>query len=245
MTLSETIKSIAVAKAAASRDPDVEPLFTRGAVEGAINAAKNDIARLTAEVRNLTNQVSGGIFVTGPGTDAFAAIAEDEGGAVTVDAGALYERLTDVVERVLESNASREWRIDIVRALVANLAGLANRLGIAYMKPIDTTKYTRCSLPTRADTLAMVRDVVRTALLDELNGLLLQQDIADAVIKAEYEQNVVPVIVRNAHPDDVVGLGAFTFNKRFVTVTTKEVVEKSDVITAFKHLKPLLKRTTN
>jgi hypothetical protein len=51
--------------------------------------------------------------------------------------------------------------------------------------------------------------------------------------------------VRNAHPDDVVGLGTFTFNKRFVTVTTKEVVEKSDVITAFKHLKPLLKRTTN
>jgi hypothetical protein len=243
MTLIDTVKALNAAKLVAQSEPG-DTALNRVGRETAINGAKADIVRLTKEVKKLTNEVSGGIFVDGPGTSAFAAIAEDEGHAVTVDAGKLYETLADAVETTLSQNSSREWRLDIVRSLMAQLSGLSERLGISYMAGLDTTKYNRTLLATRDDTLAMVRDVVRKAVGDDLNGLLLQTEVADAVIKSEYAQAVVPVIVINAHPDDVTGLGNYAFNKRFITTTTKEEVAKSDVITAFKHLKPLLKRNS-
>jgi hypothetical protein len=242
-TLSEAVKAIATAKTAASQEVSYNPI-DHTASEMAIQMAKNDLVFLSKEVKHLTNKVSGGIFVDGPTAKEFAAVAEDEGGAVTVDAGEVYEVLTDAVERTLTQNNSREWRLDIIHALMGNLAGLGQRLGIAYMAGLNTTKYTRSLLATRADTLAMVRDVVRAAVGDDLNGLKLQQDIADAVIKAECEQNVLPVVVLNAHPDDVTGLGSYVFSGRYIKTTTKEELLKEDVITAFKHLKPLLKRNS-
>jgi hypothetical protein len=247
MNLTETIKELDTAKAASLRDPDLEPPFTRGAVEGSVNAAKNDIVRLRKEVKLLTNATAGGIFLLkstpeGRAQEDFIIIAEDEGGAVTVDGGELYQVLTDAVERVMANNNSREWRIDITHALMAQLSGLGQRLGISYMAGLDTSKYIRSTLPTRDDVLAMVRDIVRKAVGDDLNGLKLQQDIADAVIKAEHVQNVVPVVVINTFPEDIPTLGNYVFGTRFVTATTKETTEKSDVIAVFKHLKPLLKR---
>jgi hypothetical protein len=242
MNLSETMKKMLAARKVVEVgiNPD-NPSYLALGRELLLNQAKAEVRELTVELTKIIENVSGGVFISGPGAQKFADLAEDEG-AVVVDASALYTTIADPVERVLVTS-DRYWRIDCLQAMYGVLSKYADKLGIRWMKPLDTSKYVDARLLTREDTVQAVRNIVRTALADDLNVMVLKSDVVEKIIKDEYNLNVVPVIVLNATADEIPGL-ATAFGNRSITVTAKENAEKNDVITAFLHLKPQFKKTT-
>jgi hypothetical protein len=244
MNLSETMKKLVAAKAEVDAGVDIDsPPHLIAGRELRLNEAKVVVRDLTIEVRNMVQYVSGGIFVGGPGAQKFADIAADEGNAIVVDGGLMYRELADAADKCLNAS-ERNWRFDVLQAMFNVMTKYADRLGIRWMKPMNATKYIDAHLETYAQVLAVVYDMVDEALGDDLNVMLLRDDIVRKVIETEHDKQVIPVVVLGLPPAKFAPIGAALFQGRFITVNTKEEVEKNDVITAFKHLKPhFIKKT--
>ena len=94
---------------------------------------------------------------------------------------------------------------------------------------------------------AEIKRLVESVVGNELNGVYLRRSISFKALASDTVQNVVPVVVLDATPQEQEWLGSYLFAGTYVDVNVENPnVEKNVVISAFKKLKTAIKaRRTN
>jgi len=182
---------------------------------------------------------AGGIFVAGPGAEAFAKLAVEEGPAIVLDAAEMYKKVAEAWYPTVR--VDKVFALDCLMSFLNGLGSLLPPLGISRVSPPDFGKHLGRKVEDIQDAIDISRDVIRETVGDDLNGLYLNHRLTEEVVKADWDMTIVPVVVINAVLDEVKskdGLFNGLFYGRNVGVAAKETtVEKEEVLAAFKTLR--------
>lgn len=239
--ISETMKRYVAVKADAAMDPDACDMHVRAGVEMRRNLARAEVERLARDIRGLVEEDSAAIILTGPPANqaAFAAIAEDDGGAVCVSATELYEEVAKFIEPHLRSRA---FGTEAGAAMQQALTQLAVRFQVqSYVMPY-VHQYFGNAVADTTVLVDIVRKLIRGADGDEFNALYISHKVFEHVIATEYESDAVTVVVTGASAEEIDGLAAALFSRHTLTVEVKDPPEQNDIVLVARRLKPFFQR---
>jgi len=202
MNISEIHKELQETREEATRDISNAPFATRTGLQGRKNAAINKVAVLEEQLRRAVIENSVAVFLYGDkeAQQEFAAVAEDEGKAITVSAYALFERLAKPIEenlkitKTLNVNHAVMFNNELSKVL-HELQATFSGPGIGFGSILSGTDDVK-NLPK------LLKGLFDRSGLTELNTLYVQREVANRALKDDYDQNVVPVIVTGAYDDD-------------------------------------------
>lgn len=189
------------------------------------------------------------IFVEGPvaAVEAFAKEAEEIGKTVTVDALALYKRLT--TRAVIDP--SGRLTLEQCIAIGTEFANVAMEEGF-FGYNAQAMNFTNLYGPTfhsQDEVLVSVRDTVRKNAGDMFCAQFVLKQIVDKAFAAEATSSPLPCVILNASGDEQAALNSFVFGVRTVGVALSpdatEEMAKTFVPKAFGGLKKLLRSLTN
>jgi hypothetical protein len=213
---------------------------------GLKNAAAQSYMETYALLRTNIAEHSGGIFVTGPGAQSFAAIAEDEAPALVLDAAEMYDGIAKVWFPTVR--VDKVFAVDSLPSFMMGLNEVLFNLGVRRIIPPDFGKRFGTPVTSFEDAVNLTREILRTTLGDDLNVLYLRSRLTDKAIAAEWDLKFITVVVLNATLDETHAGTLFndlffsgTTVARSIPVETKnETAEKNDVLIACRHLRAKL-----
>lgn len=200
----------------------------------ALQAYQETFAVLRAAIGNH----AGGIFVVGPGAAAFAALAEEEGPAITLDASRMYREVAEAWFSTVR--VDKVFALDCLISFLNGLGSLLPPLGVARVPPPDFGKYFGRKVESLQDAVDLSREIIRETVGDDLNGLYINHRLAEQAVLTGWDLAVIPVVLINTTLDEVKskdGLFSGLFYGRNVGVAAKADVTKEDVLAAFKSLR--------
>lgn len=128
----------------------------------------------------------------------FAEIAAQEGNTITLDAEALYRKLSEGLEESL--GYSREFGVTQLSQVVDSIRDICLDLGI---RETDRPRHMeQVVVLTQKDIVAHVRKIVRESDNDFLNIKYLANELLTQALAKRYTQSVVPVVIINATEDE-------------------------------------------
>jgi hypothetical protein len=172
---------------------------------------------------------------------AFAQFAEDEAETLTVNAAALYERLAKPVLPSIGSD--RAWLATQTYLFLQELTEIERDLSIVQIPTVNAPPPTTIEKPE--DAVNTARRQIRLAVEDDLNKLYIESEVTKKALSVRYNHNVVPVVVVNTAPDEVVGLTRVLFTGRNFNVELPANVTKEFVTKTLVSIKKKLAKTTN
>jgi len=210
-----------------------------------VRVAQQEQAQLCDQIKDLVWLDSAAIIPQGPGAnqEAFAAIAEDEGAAITVRAQEVYEEIARMVDPFL--GPGRSFVSNTAQAVHAAMAQVCSKLNVSsYVMPAVHNGLGSI-YPTVQDLQAELKRLIRAANGDDLAVLYTAATVFVKVMASEYDQNTIPVVVLGATEEEAQGdFAAKLFGGHSISVTVTDPPEKNDVIIAFKKLKPMFARVS-
>lgn len=200
------------------------------------NSSLQKYEELFGLLRVVIGSHSGGIFVTGPGAVKFAEIAEDEAPALVLDAAELYSGIASVWFPTVR--VDKVFAVDCMPAFIMGLNSSLFPLGVRRIHPPDFGQRFGTPVNSFDDAVALTRDILRTSLGDELNGLYLSDKLAKLAVAADWDLKFITVVILNATEAETSGeLGRdFLFGRSIVTAPP-ENTDLNDVVIACKHLR--------
>lgn len=246
--MSRTIKEISTnireLRPVAAMDLDGVPYQQRHLAEGTRRTAQR---QLDAAFKELAEEVKVsliGLFLVGEIEQCsnFAAIAEDEGGAFTVNARELYRNLA---KETLRNTPNRlELGINEIGNLTAAIQNVAAQCGVIRLPMIQLGKLVGTRFANMEDAATFIYEqAVYPFLGDELNVVYLQKKVTEEVLKVDYEQSTVPITVLEAVERERTGVmaGDVLFPRGNLVVDVGSNPDRDSVIRAFKQLKEINK----
>lgn len=243
-TLKEITSKIRELKPIATMDIDGVPYQQRFGVESQRRTAQRELAALFRELETEVKASLIGLFLVGELEDCkkFASIAEDEGGAFTISARELYRKLA---KETFKSSPNRlELGINEVGNLGAAIQSTAAQCGAVGLPMINLGKVKGATFGNEAEIAAFLyENAVYPHLGDELNVIYLQKRLMEEVLKVDYEQSTVPVVVLESVEQERTGLmaGDVLFPRGNLVVDVGSNPDRDTVIRAFKQLKEVNK----
>lgn len=234
-TLEKLTEELTETEKTAALDPEILPWQTRGAWAMAIGEAKTRLETLRAQYKALLMRNAVAIFVDGDSakTAEFAKLVDEENGIV-VDANALYDRLTKEVELTLGDQ--RSWGIHQTHKLHLALQEVMHELKLTSL-PMPSRGELPL-VPTSADTLKHIRNVVNGATSGELNALYVLNDIAKRALEIRYIGVVAPVLIVGAQADEQSVLArSFGKGDAKLTINSDDEVNKEYLVKALKRIR--------
>lgn len=213
------------------------------AMEGLKRDAMRKMAAAQMELAKQARESMVGIFLNGTPESCleWSKLAEDGGASITVNARELYERIFD---RVMSSTPDRmELGVNQLSILLGEIQAIAFQCGAGRLPTISIGNLVGARYETRDQGIQhFYENAIFPFVGDELNVLYIQKKVADELLKVDYQQNYVPVVILNATKQEAEGdLATKLFGSNNLVVETEAPVEREQVIRAFKKLKGLLK----
>jgi len=241
-TLSTLLREYQETKRVATEElAGIDPRVRPGRESAKANAAER-LQHIANRYAEKLRQASFSIFVIGDGAS-FAEIANVEGGALTVDAAALYKRFADAIEPTI--GPSRQFGTQQFLVLLQQMRHVGNELNL---REIDVPAGIETRIvPDRQSLQEFVQSFVETSSTGiGLNINFMERQALESAFSNESEGNVVPVVVLNTKPDDIERLGAAFLNGQFIRVDltpegTPEGTNKDLVISTFNSITKILK----
>lgn len=220
------LNSITYCTEVAKRNLDDYAPAVRPAQQVAIREAKDALVHLYDEYTAYFCKVGVAIFIFGDRDEQakFAQVAEEDLHLLTVQADALYNRLSDDIWPSVGGGG--EYTAVQHRKLLLGLREVAEELNVEHMEYPGDEFY--ASVQTKEALTEHVRNLVRAATGDLLNAAYIEREVVKAAIEAENAGNVIPVVVVGATSAETKGL-ATTFGKGNTTITITETVTKESV----------------
>jgi hypothetical protein len=132
----------------------------------------------------------------------FAEIAAQEGNTITLDAGALYRKLSEGVEESL--GYSREFGVTQISQVVDSIRDICLEIGI---RETDRPRHMEQVVVLRqADIEAHVRKIVRASDNGFLNNMFMSRELLTQALAKRYTQAVVPVVIVGAEEEEIEAL---------------------------------------
>jgi hypothetical protein len=189
-TLKELLRQIVETEKLANIDTEAWDWRTRSSITNTVNEAKDRLVPLRKQYFDRIAEMTIGIFVIGDEAEAFAKIAADEGGTLTVHADALYSRIADLIEPVLAD--SREFGIMAFSKLTQGITDVGHELNV---KAMDLPKYKDGRVLTRKDLVERVRGTIRDTFGDDLNRLYIAAEIQKQAYATRFSATALPVVL--------------------------------------------------
>lgn len=135
----------------------------------------------------------------------FAEIAAEEGNTVTVDAKALYLKLSEGIEESL--GYTREFGVTQLSLVINGIRDICLDLGI---RETDRPRHLeQVVVLTQADIVDHIRKIVRESDSDFLNVKYMSNTLLQQGLSKRYNQSVVPVVIMNASEEEAKALSQF------------------------------------
>jgi hypothetical protein len=206
---------------------EAKPAATRTAFQLAVADAKNALRGLKADYRRriLINAV--GFVVSGPKVAEFVATAKAVAPQIiTLDAEKFWN---DLAERIEPSfGASREFTVHQLGVLIQALREAALDAGVQADLPMPQLR-DQLALPTRADVVSFLRDVVGP-VGEVLNSTALSNQLVDQALASDFTGTVLVAMVVNADNTSERELGA-VFANRFEVATDVDTEVTEEFVT--------------
>lgn len=238
-TLEKLTNNIEEVEKIAHLNLDELPSSVRSGWTSRVTDAQGELKKLLEQYKTTLLQNSVAIFLTGDTAKAaeFSKLIRDENEGLTVDAGALYERLTAAVEETYGDREREgvEWGIAQMNRLQVALQEVMHEVGLKEL-PMPATD----SLPFltgHAEILGHVRSLIRNACGDALNGLYLEVQAVNAARSIRYIEGMVPVAISNATEDEVNGLSrSFLKGVSVLPLNSTDEINKEFLIKSYKDI---------
>lgn len=242
--LGTILNKLEAAKKMASVDPD-DPEYskTKAGIAVAVQHAKDNLKGLLKDYESALFKNGVAIFLFGPPekTKAFSGLVTEMGEAVVVDAGEMYSRLADAVERSL--GPSRESGPTQLALMQARLSDIGREIGVI-VRPSYTYQPSFPLLQTKEDVLKWVRNVAEVQVGDVLAVEYMRRSFTTAAEKIRYMLNVAPVILVNATPEEANKLSPmFGKGSANVEITEDTNVDKEYITQTFQNVNKSLKKS--
>jgi len=206
------------------------------------NSALQSYNEMFGILRGAIGGYSGCIFVSGPGSQRFADLAEDGAPAIVLDASQLYAEIAAVWHPTIR--VDKVFALDCLPAFMLGLSAQLGPLGVRSITPPDFTNRFGTKVESFADAVNVTRDIVRATLGDDLNVLFLTHKLSEKVIAEEWELRFVTVVVLNAttaetHPGTLFNdlCNAHGACHNVMVENAAENVDENAVLIACKHLR--------
>lgn len=240
--LSTILNQLEKAKNTASIDPDApEYAKTRAGISVAIQNAKDSLPGLLKQYESALLKHGVAIFLFGSKekTAEFARLVVDMGEAVAVDAGEMYRRLAEALERSL--GASREVGTTQLSVLQTRLADIGREVGWI-VRPNVSKQPTFGVLTDLESIMNWVRYVSELQVGESLAVEYIRRKFVTEAEKIRYMLNVAPVIFVNATPEEANKLGPM-FGKGSANIDIPEdaVVDQEYVNSTFHRVSKTIK----
>lgn len=206
------------------------------------NSATQQYLETFAVLKSIIGNHAGGIFVRGAGATKFAELAAVEAPALVLDASEVYRKVAEHWYPTVR--VDKVFAIDCVMPLLGGLNQLLSPLGIREIARPDFGNHFGRPVNTLEDATEVTRSLLRGTVGDDLNGLYLNHRLTEEVVKAEWDLNVVPVVILNTSEAEVSardGLAAGLFYGRNIAVMVDENVGKKEVGAALRRLRAMIR----
>jgi hypothetical protein len=238
-TLKELLDNAVETEKLATIDLETWPRNSLSSITNTVNEAKANLADLKKEYGSRISELTIGIFAMGSGAEAFAKMAEVEGGTLTVHADALYTRLADMITPVLAD--SREFSIIAFNRLIQGLTDVAHELGF---KAMDMPKYVIGPVPTRESLVQHIRKTVRATYGDDMNRLYIAAEIQKLALAAKFKSTALPIVfIGMEDAAEIEGLKASVAKFGDSIFVSENAVDKAFVLKVFATVKAKFKKT--
>lgn len=187
---------------------------------------------------------AGAIFVTGEGAAKFADIAKEKAPAIVLDAAELYRRIAEKWYPTVR--VDQVFALDSVISMWDGTMQCLPSVGVREIAKPEFGRFFGRPVHTLEDAIEVTRDILRSTVGDELNGLYLNRRLADEAVREEWDLKRIPVVVVGASREELTapqGLLNGLFYGHNIVVATKETVEDSEVAEACKALRTKMNET--
>jgi hypothetical protein len=165
----------------------------------------------------------------------YAAFAEDEAGTITVDANEMY---LQIGKRVFPSIGRDKLFTATQSALMFETI---EEIAVHVQAPLTLTAPVgtphNSIVQNEQECANLIRDTIRKAIGDGLLKLYIEKQVIEKALAVRYNSNVVPVVVVNATPAEVVGLEKALFMGRNFPVKLTGNVSKESVLKSLRQIK--------
>jgi len=200
------------------------------------NAAAQSFRDLFFALGGVIGQYTGGIFVHGPGAVKFSELAEDEGPSLTLDAAEMYVKVA--AEWFPTVRVDKVFALDCLPAFLTGVNKILSALGVRSIAPAEFGKYFGRPIQTIEEATNLSREILREVVGDDLNGLYLNNRLAEKVVETEWDLKIVPAVILNTTSEEAAGeLFRGLFYGRNILVKVNENVQMNDLVHAFRHVK--------
>jgi len=243
-SIKEITQKVRELRLLASIDLDGVPYQQRFGAEGQKRVAQRELSATLKELETEVQASLIGLFPVGDPEDCkkFAEVAEDGGGAFTVSARELYRKLAT---EALKSTPNRlELGINEIGNLNIAIQSTAAQCGAVRLPLINLGKLIGARFESLDDAAKYIYEqAIFPHLGDELNVIYLQKRLLEEVLKVDYEQSTVPVVVLESTEGERTGLmaGDVLFPRGNLVVDVGSNPDRDMVIRAFKQLKEVNK----
>jgi len=221
---------------------NVEPKFRGGreSLKRDAEAARGQVRRAYAQ---LLHKAAFGVVISGPGTEKFIALAEEEViGLLSIDGGEMFNKIADAIEPTL--GVGREFGVGQFGRLIQEVATIAKELGIYSMASPKWTE--AASTPDRKGLVNHIKAMVNSSIGTELLALYVQRQLTDAGLKSESTKANVPVLIHGIESERAQELGNAVFSLgRGTAVEVQEGVTREFVVETFGRVKKQFKKQQN
>lgn len=236
--LEESLKAYNDNLALANLNLDDVPRNVRPGRESQKMTAVAAIDGLRKSYGDQLRKASFGIAVTGPGTEEFVKIAQEEADVIVVDALGMYRRIADRVAQAL--GATRDFGVSHYSAVIAELRQIAAELDVFSM---PSPKWTEAvSIGDEQGLLNHIRSMVDSSVGLDLGALYISRQITEKGLAAGSSKATVPVLLTGLDTASAEALLPKVFHEgRSTLVTTTSDVNKEFVLDAFNKVKKQIK----
>lgn len=237
----DTLEQLRAARTMADT-PVAGDFRTRPGREAARKAAAATIPNLEREFARQFKQIGFPVFVTGPGTEKFIKLAQEQAEIATVD----YRKSTGAIREAtrLSIGRNREFGAHNFAVLLREVRQLAADIGLTSIAA-PVFEETRV-VNTDEDVEKTVDYYLNKYFATEVLGLAVERAaVRSAETLSGDNAKAVPVIITGVPADMVDTVASRIFNGRHVAVEASESTDSNTVLKAFKEIKHLLKDQTN
>lgn len=238
----ETLEKLRTARTTADT-PVAGDFRTRPGREAARKQAAAQVPTLEQEFARQFKQIGFPVFVSGPGTEKFIKLAEDQAEIATVD----FRKSTAAIREAtrLSIGRNREFGPHNFAVLLREVRQLSADLGLTSI-PAPGFEDTKV-VTTDEDVEKVVDYYLNKYFATEVLGLAVEKAaVRSAETLSGDNAKAIPVVITGVPAAMVDTIASRIFNGKHVTVEAPESTDANTVLKAFKEIKHLLKdQTTN
>jgi hypothetical protein len=240
--LEQLMEQYAEVEQIANQDLSAWPVKTLPGAQMRQRECRTQMEALGAKYKDALLGSAVAIFLDGDQqqTQQFAKVAEGSGGTLTISAETMYEDLAKDIEPTLGDR--RQFGTSQLGMLVSALTRVGKDLDFRNIPVPQIFDVTVCR--EHQDLIALVRNLVRQAIGDDLNAAYIKRAVGEEAIRIRYTRSVAPVVITNATADERTGLKN-VFNGSFTIPVTQENTSEDAVLQSLTNIAKTLKSKKN